>query len=162
MFTAVVVENFGSLTNPRASISREEMRRFKQAWASLDIDRTGYLRRRQYAAFLSRLSGVFEARIYPPHHTVPALIRAAAALPGSQRVVDGIDLNLLSSALRTIDYDAVAKRRRLFDRMYHEALMSDEPGRGMSFTNMLLLCAHYKLIDDDEALECVNGSMARD
>ena len=71
-------------------------------------------------------------------------------------VVDGIDLTLLSSALRTVDYASVARRRRLYDRLYHEALVSDEPGRGMSFTNMLLLLAHYKLIDDDEALECVD------
>jgi len=156
VFTAVVIENFGSLVNPKAYIDREEMRKFKQAWAEVDLDRTGYLRRRQYASFFARLSGIFEVRPYPPHHSIPALVRASAALPHSQRAVDGIDLTLLSSALRTVDYASVARRRRLYDRLYHEALVSDEPGRGMSFANMLLLLAHYKLIDDDEALESVD------
>jgi hypothetical protein len=69
------------------------------------------------------------------------------------RVVDGIDLGLLSKALASLDQTKTKQARDLYNRLYHEAMISAEPGRGMSFSNMLVMLAHYKLIDDDKALQ---------
>ena len=69
------------------------------------------------------------------------------------RVVDGIDLRELSHQLDRIDYKEVAKRRHLYNRLYHEALLSDDPRKGMSFSNMLLLLAHYKFVPNENALQ---------
>ena len=58
--------------------------------------------------------------------------------------------------LNDIDYAEIRKRRTLYCRLFHEACISHEPGKGISFTDMLLLLAHHKLIVDGEALVLVN------
>lgn len=68
------------------------------------------------------------------------------------RIVDGLDLHGMSNILGTIDYKAIRKRRMIYSRLYHEANISHEYGRGISFTNMLHLLAHHKLIVDRDAL----------
>ena len=67
----------------------------------------------------------------------------------------GVNLRLLNSTLSTIDYAAIRRRRKLFSRLYHEAIVTHQHGKGISFTEMLLLLAHHKLIDDKEALMSV-------
>ena len=51
-----------------------------------------------------------------------------------------------------INYVEVRQRKAVYARLYHEATISHEPGLGISFTNMLILLAHHKLIVDAEAL----------
>lgn len=66
--------------------------------------------------------------------------------------VDGVDLNKLGKVLNGIDYNAIRRRRNLYSRLFHEASISHQQGRGISFTDMLLMLAHHKLIVDREAL----------
>ena len=68
------------------------------------------------------------------------------------QVVDGINLTKLNGILSGLDNNKIRKRRTLYARMYNEAMISQEPGKGISFTNMLLMLAHHKLIEDREAL----------
>jgi hypothetical protein len=67
-------------------------------------------------------------------------------------VVEGVNVNKLLMILDDIDYTAIRKRRMVYSRLYHEASISHQQGRGISFTNMLLLLAHHKLIVDRDAL----------
>ena len=66
--------------------------------------------------------------------------------------VPGVDLSKLQTALSTLDVESTRQRRLLYNRLYHEARLSFERGKGISFTNMLLMLAHNKLITDKEAL----------
>lgn len=66
--------------------------------------------------------------------------------------VPGLDLSKLHLALSTLDPESTRQRRLLYNRLYHEARLSFERGKGISFTNMLLMLAHNKLIADKEAL----------
>ena len=158
------------------------MRIFKKAWAIYDTNRTGYLRRQHFVPFFSvrpprsflvttrrrliqhdsllqRLSGVFNVRLYAAENRVDALRQAASwdlsVKAPSARVVEGLDLEALDDILDSIDYDEVKRRKRIFNRLYQEALLTEEPGRGISFTNMLLMLAHYKLIDPAKSLQWV-------
>jgi voltage-dependent calcium channel len=70
-------------------------------------------------------------------------------------MVADIDLDLLDKALEGIDQTQTKKAKDLHNRLCHEALISAEPERGISFTDMLVLLAHYKLVDDDKALQWV-------
>lgn len=45
------------------SINREDMRGFKKAWADIDIQRTGYLKRRQLAPFFAVSTFRYLARV---------------------------------------------------------------------------------------------------
>jgi hypothetical protein len=64
----------------------------------------------------------------------------------------GVDLRLLDSTLSAVDYEEIRKRRKVFSRLYHEAIIIHQHKGGISFTDMLLLLAHHKLIVDKDAL----------
>ncbi len=64
-----------------------------------------------------------------------------------------VDVRRIESQIAQIDYGRVRMQRQLFARLYHEARVSEEPGRGVSFTSMLMMLSHYKLIDEEKALQ---------
>jgi voltage-dependent calcium channel len=105
------------------------------------------------------LGGIFEVRVYPAEFSVRNIVascRDSTDLdlkwrPGT-RTSHGLDLKLLSAAISRIDYEDIRRRRRLFSRLYHEAIITHQHKKGVSFTDMLLLLAHHKLIVDHEAL----------
>jgi hypothetical protein len=104
-----------------------------------------------------KLSGVFEVRIYPVQYSRRNILAAARVTndPSSSRsskAFHGVDLNKLNSILDGIDYASIRKRRATYSRLYHEAKIS---GPSISFTDMLLLLAHHKIIVDRDALVCV-------
>ncbi|KAH9931746.1 Ion transport protein-domain-containing protein [Amylocystis lapponica] len=160
LFTGVVVESFYyvfQISGGSKSIAREEMRAFKKVWAEFANPKTGYLERTHFVPFFSKLSGVFEVKIYPTEYSIPNIVNRVKEAPDaaqlwSPRVVEGVDLDKLSVVLGGIDRISIKKRKNLYNRLYHEARISHEPGRGISFTNMLLLLAHHKLIVDRDAL----------
>ncbi|KAF8956505.1 hypothetical protein BDZ97DRAFT_1851213 [Flammula alnicola] len=159
-FTGVIVENFSYISQFFGSIpnliSREDMVSFKTVWAEFSNAKTGYLDRRNFAAFFSRLRGAFEVRVYPPEYAIPQILaicrQAEAWFTSSAReqIVDGVDLTQLSRILDNVDYADIQKRKATYNRLYHEA--SSLYGLGISFTDTLVLLAHHKLIIDSEAL----------
>ncbi|KAK0551675.1 calcium channel protein [Tilletia horrida] len=68
-------------------------------------------------------------------------------------VIEGIDTAKLRRALAALDSSEIRRRRIRFNRLYHDALLHDEEGKGITFTSMLTLLARYKLIDESQALE---------
>ncbi|KAL7418234.1 Ion transport protein-domain-containing protein [Mrakia frigida] len=161
MLTGVVVESFSYVFRfpGKASLTREEIRSFKKTWAEFDRDRTGYLRRDQTVPFFARLSGVLEVRPYPREVSLANLLKLASPEAGddSPSIVHGsshsVDVRKLSKALDLVNIPEIRRRRHLYNRIYHEASISDEGGgKGISFTSMLLLISHYRLINDDDAL----------
>ncbi|ORX40063.1 Ion transport protein-domain-containing protein [Kockovaella imperatae] len=163
MFTGVVVESFRYVYQMpgHASLNREEMRSFKKLWAEFDTERTGYIRRKDFVRFFSRLRGIWEVRLYPVEYSIPNLMRGAVPDPvakaaGRLLVVTGVrqavDMGIVQSKIKQIDYAQVHDRRQTFARLFHEARITEEKGRGISFTNMLMMLAHYRLIDDEKAL----------
>jgi hypothetical protein len=100
--------------------------------------------------------------LYPREASVPNLIRWSIPDPvdrvaGKLLVVTGVkravDVRKVMSQIDQIDRKQVQQRRQLFTRLYNEARISEEPGRGISFTAMLVMLAHHKLIDDEKALQ---------
>ena len=72
-------------------------------------------------------------------------------------VVDGLNISRLNKQLASLDYADIQRRKRRFEHIYYEAIiLAERPSNaakgGISFHEMLLLVAHYKLINDDEAL----------
>ena len=102
------------------------------------------------------MSGIFEVKIYPSEFSIPRIM-AASKVPFNgdswlEKIVGGYDFNKTEAILSNLDRAAIKRRKNLYNRLYHEARISHEPGKGISFTNMLLLLAHHKLIVDKEAL----------
>ena len=101
-------------------------------------------------------------RIYPAEYNLTNIVRASIPDPvenasGKLLVAGGVkqavDVRRVEALIGQIDYDKVRKRRQTFARLFHEARISEEPGRGISFTAMLMMIAHYTLINDENALQ---------
>ncbi|CDO68509.1 hypothetical protein BN946_scf184998.g6 [Trametes cinnabarina] len=159
LFTGVVVESFYyvfQMSGGAKSITREEMRAFKKVWAEFANPKTGYLERANFVRFFGKLSGIFEVRIYPAEFSIHNIMAYAKDPQGRHslrdKLVEGYDFNKVEHVLSGLDRAAIKRRKNLYNRLYHEARISHEPGKGISFTNMLLLLAHHKLIVDREAL----------
>ncbi|KAF9530724.1 Ion transport protein-domain-containing protein [Crepidotus variabilis] len=156
MFTGVVVENFSYVFQASGSgsksISREQMRAFKKVWAEYCNQETGYMERPKFAQFFSKLSGVFEVRIYPIEYNVHNILSVCKDQTDKAESIPRLDIVKLEQIVEGINFGEVRRRKAVYSRLYHEATISHEPGLGISFTDMLTLLAHHKLIVDAEAL----------
>jgi hypothetical protein len=168
LFISLIYENF-SYVYQRSSglsiISREEIRRFKQAWAEFDPVGTGYISKEAFPRFLGELSGVFEMRVYDGDFTVRALMEACQTDNALHRTnslpLDGasgyeprqIDLAKLNAKLNEIPVQEIRKRRVRMNTFYEEVLVSADPDRGISFSALLMILAHYKVINDNRSLK---------
>ena len=166
LFISLIYESF-SYVYQRSSglsvISREEIRRFKQAWAEFDPNGTGYIPKEVFPRFLGELSGVFEMRIYDGDFTIRSLLEdcrlkpaRASALPvdgTSSTSADDIDLDMLNKRLAEMPVEEIRRRRARMNTFYEEVIVSADPDRGVSFNALLMILAHYKVINDNKSLK---------
>ena len=177
MLTGVTVESFSYVFQSSGGVlklvTRREIRAFKKAWAEFSDLNSRLLERQNLVPFLAvrpfpesiislivrspcvlsqKLSGVFEVRIYPPQYSTTSLLAACQDKSKKDGKTGGIHVRKLNRLLKKIDFGEIRKRRALYTRICHEANMMYYRGSGISFTDMLALFAHHKLIDDREAL----------
>ncbi|KPV76292.1 uncharacterized protein RHOBADRAFT_52318 [Rhodotorula graminis WP1] len=168
----VVVQSFSFVYQEHGAVtrvSRAQLRHYKSVWARCDPERTGFIQPKDVGLFLHRLSGVFEVKIYRDEWSVASL-RAGSYLEPTYHTrspsfhhfltdrdalsLQRVDLDKLRSLCAGIDEGEVAARRRNFVHVYHEAMHdAEETLKGISFTRMLTLVAHYRLVTDDSALQ---------
>ncbi|TID21777.1 calcium-channel protein CCH1 [Venturia nashicola] len=162
LFVSLIYESF-SYVYQRSSglsvISREEIRRFKQAWAEFDPQGTGYISKEAFPRLLGELSGVFEMRIYDGDFSVASLIEdCSVARRQSSLPVEGqsepreIDIKKLNARLAELPIKEIQRRRNRMNKFYEEVLVSSDHDRGISFTSLLMILAHYKVINDNRSL----------
>ncbi|KAF1989433.1 calcium channel-like protein subunit Cch1 [Aulographum hederae CBS 113979] len=162
LFVSLIYESF-SYVYQRSSglsvISREEIRRFKQAWAEFDPNGTGYISKEAFPRLLGELSGVFEMRIYDGDFTVARLIEdCSVSQRSSELPVEGqtapkeIDLRKLNQRLAELPVTEIRRRRARMNKFYEEVLVSSDPDRGIGFNALLMILAHYKVINDNKSL----------
>ncbi|KAI4729071.1 hypothetical protein E4T49_03176 [Aureobasidium sp. EXF-10728] len=163
LFISLIYESF-SYVYQRSSglsvISREEIRRFKQAWAEFDPSGSGYIPKEKFPRLLGELSGVFEMRIYDGDFTVSNIIADCTSRPhrahplGLDGPKDGpqIDLEKLNERLSEIPVLEIQRRRKRMNIFYEEVLVSADPDRGVEFNSLLMILAHYKVINDNKSL----------
>ncbi|GAA5943198.1 hypothetical protein JCM10213_006241 [Rhodosporidiobolus nylandii] len=173
LILGAVIENFSFVFqsyNKVTSINREQMRSFKKVWAQFDPERTGHLQPRDVGPFLHRLTSVFEVKIYRDEWSCHALQAGARRDPTEQYAaspafvhyladrdtlsLQRLDMDKLRLLLDGIDVEEVRQRREIFLHVYHEAKLEAESSlKGISFNRALMVIAHYRLIDDDMALQ---------
>ncbi|KAL5356927.1 Ion transport protein-domain-containing protein [Aspergillus floccosus] len=161
LFVSLIFESF-SYVYQRSSglyvISREEIRRFKQAWATYDPDGTGFISKEQFPRLLGELSGAFSVRIYDDEFSIGRILEQCRvdkrdSLLAHRRVVDGVDLDKLSKILRSLPVEDIRARRQKLNAFYEEVLVTADPVRGISFHSCLMLLAHYNVISDSKSLK---------
>ncbi|KAL2818969.1 Ion transport protein-domain-containing protein [Aspergillus cavernicola] len=160
LFVSLIFESF-SYVYQRSSglyvISREELRRFKQAWAEFDPEGAGYITKDQFPRLLRELTGNFEVRIYQGEFMVPRILDECRvdkrdSLLAHRRVFEGVDLDKLAKIVRKIPINTVRERRQRLNEFYEEILVSADPVHGISFHSCLMILAHYNVISDSKSL----------
>jgi hypothetical protein len=165
LFVSLIYESFSYVyqhSSGLGKVSREEIRRFKQAWATLDPEGTGYITKEQFPRLLGELSGVFEMRIYSHENSVRGILEDIQSQPTSGRISalaggsgssSGINLKLLNKRLNQIDPEEVRRARQRYNLFFEEVMVSADVDRGISFTTVLMILAHYNVISDNKSLK---------
>jgi len=141
-----------------SQVSREEVRKFKQAWAKFDPDGHGYIPIDKFPRLLAHLSGIFAMRIYEDPFTVHSILDDVRVDPNSTKglnssiIVEGIDLEALNRRISMIPVHKIRRQRHTFTLFFEECLVSADKEYGVSFESVLLILAHYKIINDNKSL----------
>lgn len=163
LFVSLIFESFSYVYQRHsgsAAVDRDEMRRFKEAWRSIDPRGTGFISKEAFPRLLAELSGVFEMRIYPPEHSVHSILDDIRGdMPASRHgsisttsALGGVNIKSLNARLDEIDIVTVRERRRKYNIFYEEVMVSADPDKGISFTTVLMILAHYNIINDSKSL----------
>ncbi|TGZ76287.1 hypothetical protein EX30DRAFT_399378 [Ascodesmis nigricans] len=159
MFISLIFESFSYVyqrSGDSSAVSREELRKFKQAWAKFDPAGTGYIPKDQFPRLLAKLSGVFAIRIYEEPFTVPNIVEEIRIDPSTKHgpgVVEGIDLDALNRRIAKIPVHEIRRKRHQFKLFFEECLVSADKDYGVSFESVLIILAHYKIINDNKSLK---------
>ncbi|TQS31890.1 hypothetical protein Golomagni_07816 [Golovinomyces magnicellulatus] len=167
LFVSLIYESFSYVyqrSSGMAVVDRDEIRRFKEAWRSVDPAGTGYISKEVFPRLLGELSGVFQMRIYEPEDSVRQILDdvqqdeatthrySSLATPTGQ---GSVDITRLNRRLEQLDVAQIRARRRRFNVFFEEVLVAADPDRGIAFTDVLLILAHYNIINDSKSLKCI-------
>ncbi|PFH55711.1 hypothetical protein XA68_17741 [Ophiocordyceps unilateralis] len=163
LFVSLIYESFSYVyqrSSGVAVVDREEIRRFKEAWRSVDPTGTGFITKEAFPRLLGELSGVFQMRVYEPQDSVRQILEDVRGEGQTSRHVsmtasrpsDEIDIVKLSKRLAMLDVEKIRKRRRRFKIFYGEVLASADPDKGVAFPDVLMILAHYNIINDSKSL----------
>jgi len=166
LFVSLIYESFSyvyQLSNGLPIVTREEIRRFKQAWSLFDPKGQGYISKEQFPRLLGELSGVFAMRIYDEDDSVLRILEDVQRQPSGSRTASvatvsqacGIDLQALNKRIALINSKTVKARRYRYNIFYQEVMVSADPDLGISFTSVLMILAHYNVISDSKSLKYV-------
>lgn len=164
LFVSLIYESFSYVYQRSswvAAVDRDEIRRFKEAWRSVDPAGTGAISKETFPRLLSELSGVFQMRIYEPEDSVRNILDdvrndTKTARHTSMATASGcsdLDIEKLNSRLAQLDVAKIRERRRRFNIFYEEVLVSADPDKGITFTSVLMILAHYNIINDSKSLK---------
>jgi len=59
----------------------------------------------------------------------------------------------LNERLAKLPIKEIRKRRDRMNKFYEEVLVSSDPDRGIRFNDLLMILAHYKVINDNKSLK---------
>lgn len=162
MFVSLIFESFSYVyqrSSGLAAIKRTDIRQFKQAWAEYDPTGKGFITQEQFPRLLAELSGIFDMRIYDDEYSIHRIIedckktRRQSELPveESRKGVE-LDINKLNAKLARMPHARVQERKRRLNVFYQEVLNSQNADSGISFNTLLMILAHYKIINDNKSL----------
>ncbi|KAL7628229.1 calcium channel protein [Parahypoxylon ruwenzoriense] len=163
LFISLIYESFSYVyqrSSGMAHIDRDEIRRFKEAWRSVDPTGSGYISKEAFPRLLGELSGIFEMRVYDSEDSVHQILEDIRSDETPTRHssiatasgLGGVDIQRLNRRLAQIDVRKVQARRRRFNIFYEEVMVSADPVQGISFTMVLMIMAHYNIISDSKSL----------
>ncbi|KAI8993323.1 Ion transport protein-domain-containing protein [Pilobolus umbonatus] len=158
LFTAVIISNFEYAYETRTrftTITKSDLRIFKDAWAEIDIKGTGYIQKEDLTKFFRHLSGTFSFRIYDDIHSI-ANIKKASELGMHRYHINPSDnliyrknllaapinelfnINEMNKCINKLDVEEI-RRRRIEYNIYYKEILRAETTRGIPFNSVLTI-----------------------
>lgn len=164
LFVSLIYESFSYVyqrSSGMGAVDRDEIRRFKEAWRSIDPDGTGWISKEAFPRLLGELSGIFQMRIYDPEDSVHSIledVRGADTRARHMSIVSAntsteVDLAALNKRLALLDVKKIRERRRQFNSFYGEIMAGVDVDQGINFTSVLMTLAQYNIITDNKSLK---------
>lgn len=164
LFVSLIYESFSYVyqrSSGVAAVDRDELRRFKEAWRSVDPGGTGAISKEAFPDLLRELSGVFSMRIYDHEDSVHSILEDIRDDTKSARHMSiattsaytDVDIRKLNARLALLDVEKIQERRRKYKVFCEEVLVSADPELGITFTSVLMILAHYNIINDSKSLK---------
>ncbi|KAJ9051747.1 hypothetical protein DSO57_1002009 [Entomophthora muscae] len=155
LFFAIVIDNFNYCHDVAASftlLTRSDIRHFKHTWSLFDHQARGFIPCSLLIPFLMSLKPPFNIRYFDAEFGTRALLGAYPAF--EPRDSDDLKayLTWLEERLAQMPRHLLARHRRRFNIIYLHAMSLEEPGKGISFTNTILLLSQYTLIDPNQCM----------
>jgi len=99
-------------------------------------------------------------RIYDGDYSVRNILDDVTVKPNRAAALnfDGInekpevDIDKLNDRLADLPIMEIRRRRQRMNTFYEEVLVSSDPDRGIEFNALLMILAHYKVINDNKSL----------
>lgn len=164
LFVSLIYESFSYVfqrSSGMAVVDRDEIRRFKEAWRSVDPTGSGSISKEAFPRLLGELSGIFQMRVYDSEDSVRQILEDVRSDVKTSRhtsiattsAYSAVDLDKLNERLARLDVDRIRDKRRLYNIFCGEVMVSADPDTGISFTNVLMILAHYNIINDSKSLK---------
>ncbi|KAI8075574.1 Ion transport protein-domain-containing protein [Thamnidium elegans] len=161
LFTAVIISNFEYAYETRTrftNITKADLRMFKQAWADIDINGTGYIQKESLAKLLRKLTGRFQFKIYDESLSIPNIKNPSIQLKSTAKPIPNdrglvryrpedyeIDIKELNNCLSKMDMEEVRKRRFEYN-LYFKEILRSETSKGIPFASVLTIIS-YRFIN---------------
>ncbi|KAF8440127.1 Ion transport protein-domain-containing protein [Terfezia claveryi] len=156
LFVSLIYESFSYVyqrSGNLSSVSRDEIRAFKYAWAKFDPDGTGYIPKEDFAKLLGHLSGIFAMRIHEDEsYRVPNILDDCRTDVTGVGIIDGVDIDALNRRLSMMPVSKIRRQRLFFNLFYEECMVTADRDNGIGFNQIMVTLAHYKIINDSKSL----------
>ncbi|KAJ9051748.1 hypothetical protein DSO57_1002010 [Entomophthora muscae] len=155
LFVVIVMDNFNYCYDVGASftlLTRADIRHFKHTWSKFDHHARGYIPSSSLIPFLMSLDSPFAMRYLDPPFRIKALLESYISLNHADPSDHLAYARWLNANLAQKPRHHHVHHRRRFNIFYLHAMSMEEPGKGLSFTNVLLLLSQYKIVDPDKCL----------
>ncbi|KAI5302638.1 calcium channel protein [Ascosphaera pollenicola] len=173
LFVSLVFENFSYVyqrSSESTTLSREEIRHFKAAWAKFDPHGTGFIPREDFPRLLKHLSGKFDMRIFSGAFTVGEIVKDCTFVKGEEhdcplgpmvksipKASDNgkevwIDLGRLNRRVNRMPLREIRKKRVKLEEFCEDVMIGSDL-KGISFSTCILTIAHYNMIDEWKSMK---------
>ncbi|KAI8338655.1 Ion transport protein-domain-containing protein [Chlamydoabsidia padenii] len=157
LFIAVVISNFEYTYETRSRftlITKDDLRKFKYAWAEVDPNGTGFIQKEQVAKFLRHLTGRFEISIYDSAYSLSNLQKLSQQGSNDNEKFDQqsvyYNYGRVNQCLSKMDPVTLEQRRKRYNLIYME-IIDAQTSKGIAFSDVLHIMA-IRFVDIEQAL----------
>ncbi|SCU86751.1 LAFA_0E02850g1_1 [Lachancea sp. 'fantastica'] len=156
MFVSLVLENFSYLyhsgSGSKAVASRDEIRRFKNAWKKFDPDGIGEIEHSQLPRLMHSFEGRLSFKIWEGRLSVKSLVANYMTVNPMDPYDVQVDLKGLNEELQSIDHLKIMERKQQYRRFVQEAYYTSAFSNGITFSKIIQQIPLYTAYSPQECL----------